>query len=316
MMNAVKQMKSKRLRRYTAFERRRSRQILFMCIPTILKTLIFSYLPMIGLIMAFQNYIPRRGIFGSEWVGFQNFEYLLKSSIASRLIFNSIFLNILFTVFGTVVSLLLGLFLFEIGSKLFVKISQTVLVFPYFASWPLVGVLLSALISSENGMITKFIESAFSVTLNFYAMPELWPGILTFVNVWKVSGLSAVVYYAILIGVDREIYEAAEMDGAGKFRTMWSISLPYLKQMVILNIIMSSVNVLRMDFNMIYFVTNNSATLYPTTDVIETYMFRALRTEGDISVAAATGLIQGVVGLILTLLLNWLSKRTLGESLY
>ena len=147
-------------------------------------------------------------------------------------------------------------------------------------------------------------------------MPELWRVIMTFVNVWKVSGLSAVVYYAILIGVDRESYEAAEMDGAGKFRTMWSISLPYLKQMVILNIIMSSVNVLRIDFNMIYFVTNNSATLYPTTDVIETYMFRALRTEGDISVAAATGLIQGVVGLILTLLLNWLSKRTLGESLY
>ena len=124
------------------------------------------------------------------------------------------------------------------------------------------------------------------------------------------------VYYAILLGVDREIYEAAEMDGAGRFRTMWSISLPYLRQMIVLNIIMSSANILRIDFNMVYFLTENKSALYPTTDVIETYMFRILRTEGDVSVTAATGMVQGVVGLVLTLALNFFSKKTLGESLY
>ncbi len=304
------------LSRYSAYDRKRSTHLLLMCVPTILKTLIFAYLPMIWLVMAFQDYVPRRGLLYSPWVGWQNFEYLIKSSTASRLVGNAILLNVLFIIFGTVVSLILGLFLFEVISRKFVKFAQIIMIFPYFASWPLVDVLLSSLIGSENGMLTKWLQQTFGMTVDFYAMPEIWRGMLTFVNVWKVAGLSAVVYYAILIGVDKEIYDAASIDGAGRFRTMWNISLPFLRQMIVLNIIMSSANILRVDFNMVYYVTENKSALYPTTDVIETYMYRILRTEGDVSVTAATGMIQGVVGLVLTLLLNFFSKKVVGESLY
>lgn len=315
-MENVKKKKRKLFSKYSAYDRKKSKHLLIMCLPAILKVFIFSYVPLVGLVMAFQNYIPNRGLWKSPWVGFTNFEYLLKSSTAARLIGNEILLNVLIIIFTTVVSLVLGLFLFEVASKKFVKVAQIIIIFPYFASWALVDVLLSAFIGPENGMLTKWLLQSFGLSVDFYAIPAIWPGIITFSNVWKICGLSAVVYYGILLGVDREVYEAARIDGAGRFRIMWNISLPYLKQMIVLNIIMSSANILRIDFNMVYFLTENKSALYPSTDVIETYMFRILRTEGDVSVTAATGMIQGVVGLALTLILNRISKKTLGESLY
>ncbi|MBR2968688.1 MAG: sugar ABC transporter permease [Clostridia bacterium] len=290
-------------------------QLWLLCLPGIVKVLIFSYIPFVWLVMAFQFYIPRRGLFGSTWVGFQNFDYLLKSSVANRIVTNSIAINLLSIVFCTAVSVLLGLCLFEINKKWFLKISQTVVIFPYFVSWPLVGILVSSFLSERTGMITSIFD-IFGDRPDFYSEPNVWWGIITFSNVWKTAGLSAVTYYAVLMGVDRQMYEAAEIDGAGRFRRMWNISMPALKLMIILNIIMSSANILRVDFNMVYYVTNNAAALYSKTDVIETYMFRALRTEGDYSIGTATGLLQALVGFVLTLGVNWLSKKLSKESLF
>jgi putative aldouronate transport system permease protein len=298
------------------FHSKEDMKLWLLCLPGIIKVLIFSYIPFIWLLMAFQFYIPRRGLWNSTWVNFQNFEYLLKSSIASRLIINSVIINVLGIIFGTIVSVLLGLFLFEITKKMFLKISQTLIIFPYFVSWPLVGVLVTAFLSERTGMLTNIFAQITGNRLNFYSEPLYWKGIITFCNVWKNAGLSAVVYYAVLMGVDKGIYEAAEIDGASKFKCMWHVSLPALKLMIILNIIMSSANILRVDFNMVYYVTNNSAPLYSETDVIETYMFRALRTEGDYSIGTATGLLQAFVGLILTLIVNKLCKKLSNESLF
>ncbi|MBQ9480981.1 MAG: sugar ABC transporter permease [Clostridia bacterium] len=299
----------------SAAVKRENLQLWILCIPGILKVLVFSYIPFMWLLMAFQFYIPRRGLFGSTWVGFRNFEYLIKSSVATRIITNSIVINVLGIVFGTVVAVILGLFLFEISKKWFLKISQTVVIFPYFVSWPLVGILVSAFLSERTGMLTSIID-LFGTRPDFYSEPDVWWGIITFSNVWKNAGLSAVTYYAVLMGVDRELYEAAEIDGAGRFGRMFSISMPALKLMIVLNVIMSSANILRVDFNMVYYVTNNAAALYSKTDVIETYMFRALRTEGDYSIGTATGLLQALVGFFLTLAVNWISKKLSEESLF
>ncbi|MBQ7164783.1 MAG: sugar ABC transporter permease [Clostridia bacterium] len=299
----------------SAAVKRENLQLWILCIPGILKVLVFSYIPFMWLLMAFQFYIPRRGLFGSTWVGFRNFEYLIKSSVATRIITNSIVINVLGIVFGTVVAVILGLFLFEISKKWFLKISQTVVIFPYFVSWPLVGILVSAFLSERTGMLTSIID-LFGTRPDFYSEPDVWWGIITFCNVWKNAGLSAVTYYAVLMGVDRELYEAAEIDGAGRFGRMFSISMPALKLMIVLNVIMSSANILRVDFNMVYYVTNNAAALYSKTDVIETYMFRALRTEGDYSIGTATGLLQALVGFFLTLAVNWISKKLSEESLF
>ena len=309
------QTKNKK-RKMTQMEKKEQVQFWILCLPSLLKVLIFSYIPMIWLTMAFQFYIPRRGLLGSEWVQFENFTYLLKSSIASRLIVNSISLSALGIIFTTIVSVLVGLFLFEITSKVFLKTTQTVLIFPYFVSWPLVGVLVSSFLSERTGMLTGILSVFTGERLDFYSDPKYWKFIITFCNVWKTCGLSAVTYYAVLTGVDKEIYEAAEIDGASRFRCMWHVSLPALKLMVVLNIIMSSANILRVNFDMVYYVTNNSASLYSSTDVIETYMFRATRTEGDYSVGTATGLLQGVVGLVLTLITNKVSKKISGSSLF
>lgn len=309
-------MLKKNRKKMSQMEKREQVQFWVLCLPGLIKVLVFSYLPMIWLLMAFQFYIPRRGLFGSEWVGFENFAYLLKSSVASRLIINSVAISTLRIVFTTIISLILGLFLFEITSKVFLKVSQTVLIFPYFVSWPLVGVLVSAFLSERTGMLTDIIEVITGTRIDFYSDPSYWRSIITFSNCWKSCGLSAVTYYAVLTGVDREIYEAAEIDGASKFKCMWHVSLPALKLMVVLNIIMSSANILRVDFNMVYYVTNNAPALYSTTDVIETYMFRALRTEGDYSISTATGLLQATVGLVLTLITNKVSKKLSGSSLF
>ena len=297
-------------------ERRESRELFLLCLPAMLKVFVFSYLPFIGLIMAFQNYVPRRGIFGSAFIGLDNFKFLFTSNIATRLIVNAVSINLFCILFGTLFSLLLGLFLQQVGSKLFLRLTQTVLIFPYFVSWPLVGVLVQAFLSDRTGMITNLLYTLTGNRVDFYNLPNYWHGIITFTSVWKTAGLSAVVYYALLMGVDKALYEAAAIDGAGRFRSMWHVSLPALKLYTVLNLITFSANILRIDLNMVYFVTNNSATLYPKTDVIETYMFRALRTDGRFSISMATGLIQAVVGCALTVGVNYLSKRVAGESLF
>ena len=296
--------------------RKDNRDLFLLSFPGLLKVFIFSYIPLIWLTIAFQFYIPRRGLLGSKWVGFENFNFLLKSSTATSLIRNAVAINVLGIVFGTIFSVILGLFLYEITKKIMLKFSQTVVIFPYFVSWPLVGVLVMSFLSERTGMITNVLQLIFGSEIDPYSNPNIWWAIITFCSVWKTAGLSAVTYYAVLMTNDKTLYEAAQIDGASRFRTLWHIALPSLKLMIILNVIMSSANVLRCDFNMIYYVTNNAAALYDKTDVIETYIFRALRTDGDYSISTAIGLLQAFVGFILTLIVNQICKRISKESLF
>ncbi|MGN1098844.1 MAG: ABC transporter permease subunit [Christensenellales bacterium] len=161
----------------------------------------------------------------------------------------------------------------------------------------------------DKGFITTQILNSTGEYIDFYKKPEAWKAILVVAGIWKNAGVSVIVYYATLMAIDNEIMEAAEIDGAGRWKKMFYISLPHLRLMIILNIIMSSANILRYDFSMVYFLTNNSPILYKTTDTLETYMFRALRTNGDFSIGTATGLAQGVAGLILSYFTNKLAKK-------
>ncbi len=301
--------KKRRNKIHNKLDRQSNKELFLMALPSLIKLLIFSYLPMIWLIIAFQFYMPPPyGILWSPLVGFDNFMYLFKSSVIVRIVQNAIVLNLLSIFCGTVVSVLLGLLVYEIQKKWMVKVSQVLMIFPFFVSWPLVGALLEALLN-DTGMITTLLSKLFGKTIYFYDEPRYWPWILTASSVWKSAGVSIIVYYATLMGMDTEISEAADIDGAGRWKKIWYLHLPYLKQMVVINIIMSSANILRVDFNMVYFLTKNSPILYPTTDVIETYMFRALRTNGDFSISTATGLVQGVAGLILSYIANLIARK-------
>lgn len=283
-------------------------QLLIMCIPAFIKILIFSYLPLVGIYMAFVNYIPKRGIFGSEFIGFKNFEYLFKTPDFVRIFGNAITYNLMFIFTGLIVSVLLALLLFEIKSRATLKVYQTMFFLPYFVSWILVGNILKVLLDSQ-GMITKIIENSTGMDYNFYTTPGPWRFILVLSNIWKGAGVSAIIYYATLMNCDICQYEAAELDGANRWQKMWYISIPHLTTMMCVNTIMSGANILKSDIGLFFYATMDNTALWDATDVIDTYIWRILRKAGNFQVGTAVGLVQGVFGLGLTLLANWIVRK-------
>ncbi len=288
------------------------RQLFLLCFPAIIKVFVFSFVPMLWFLIAFENFIPRRGIFGSPWTGFENLRILWQSELP-KLLGNAIILQLGNMIFPLIVSLLLGLLLFEITSKVKQKIFQTIMFFPYFISWSLVGAIVSSVIG-DKGLLTGIIEKMTGERVAFYEMPQYWRFILVFMNVWKSAGVSAVLYYAILIGSDKSVYEAADLDGANRWKKILYISLPQLKLMIMLGIIMGSANLIRTDFSWIYYVSNNRSELYEVTETIEVFMFNALRKDNNYCIGTAVGLFQSVIGLVLTVGANFISKKISPES--
>lgn len=280
---------------------RDNKSLLAMCLPAIIKTIIFAYLPMVGLIIAFKNYTPKLGIFGSEWNGFANFEFFFKSNTAWDVIRNTIGLNFLNIILSTVVNVCLALFLYEVTSRRCLKVYQTVLFIPYFFSWVLVGLMLTVLLSSTSGVLTNAIYALSGEKINFYTQPNYWIAILPIINTWKGAGFGSIIYYSCLMNIDRELFEAAEIDGATKLQRIWNICIPFLKPMICVLTIMAIGGIVRADFGLFYFVPRNQAQLYPVTDVIDTYVYRALAENGDFGMSTAIGLIQSVLGFILVL---------------
>lgn len=287
--------------------RKQDMQKLTMMILPLLKIFLFAYLPLMGILMAFENYTPSR-LFFSPWVGFENFEFIFSSPLLFELLRNALVLNLLYIFFSTVIGVLLALFLFEITNKIILKSVQTVFFFPYFIAWPAVGVLLISLIGM-NGIITSAIGAIAGVVPDIYRIPGAWPWILTALQCWKYCGFSAVTNYAVLLGVDRAMYEAADIDGAGRFQKMRYLSIPNLKFIILINIITAFGSIIRVDFSMVYFSVGANYALYETVDVLETYMYRALISSSKYSQPVAMGVFQGVVGLVLSLAANGIIRR-------
>ena len=218
-------MKTTLKRKKNSLQRKADGQLLVMCLPTILKLFVFSYVPLVGIWMAFVKYIPRKGIFGSEFVGFDNFKFFFQSVDFKRIFTNTIYYNLVFIVFGLIISVVLALLLFEIRSATALKIYQTTYFLPYFISWVLVGLMLKALLG-QNGSVNKLIEAFGGEKVSFYMKPEAWRTILPLVNIWKGAGVSAIIYYATLMNCDASLYEAADLDGANRIQKMWYISIP------------------------------------------------------------------------------------------
>ena len=284
------------------------RELLTMCLPAIIKILIFSYLPMIGIIIAFKNYIPSKGIFGSEWNGVKNFEFFFKSSDAWRVLRNTIGINFINIVLGLVFSVVFALLLYEITSKKLLKVYQTILFFPYFFSWVLVGLMITTLLQTPSGLLTNLIHTITGLDINFYAEPVYWTFIIPIISIWKGIGFGSLIYYAVLMGIDNEQFEAAELDGASRLQVMKSISIPTLIPMMCVLTILGIGGIIKSDFGLFYFVPRNLGVLYPTTDVIDTYVFRALTQNGDFGMSSAVGVFQSFVGFILIIITNKIAK--------
>ncbi len=281
-------------------------------LPGFLFFLVMSYIPMVGIVIAFKDYNLRKGIFGSEWVGFDNLKFFFASDTAWRVTRNTILYSFSYIVLTLVVSLALAILLNELTRR-WIKIHQTIMFLPYFLSWVLVSYISNAFLDHQNGFLNAMLKSAGLQPVEWYFGAEYWPIILNLVHLWKAVGFNVLLYYAGIMGIDQSYYEAARIDGANKLQMALKITIPLLAPLVTILLILSIGGMFRGDFGLHYFIPNNTGLIYSTTDIIDTYVFRALRTIGDISMSAAVGFFQSVVGLALVLFAN-LVVRKLNEE--
>jgi len=275
---------------------------------------VFSYMTYPYLLVAFQQFNYRQGILGSEWVGLRNFEFFFKSSEAAVIMWNTIKLNLLFIGFGTFFAVAIAILFNEVRSRLFQKLTQTTMIFPNFLSWIIVSYMMYGLFSTDFGLVNQALEWIGAEPINWYTKAEAWPWLLVGMKIWKEAGMGSIIYLAAITGIDNALYESADIDGATRWQKIVGITLPLLAPTIAILTLLNLGKIFYGDFGMIYAIIGDNGVLYPTTDVIDTYVFRALRQIGDPSNAAAVGLFQSTVGFLLVFVANWLTRRFFKEG--
>ena len=285
-------------------------QLWLLALPGIILTLMFSYIPMTGLVIIFKSYNFTDGIFGSPWVGFENFEFFFANfSNAWRATKNTIILNLLYTVCGTIVSVALAVMFNEIRSKKYLKTTQSLSIMPYFISWVVAGGILRALLNYDGGAINNFLMALGMDRVDFYNDPKYWRIILTLCNIWKSAGYNGIIYFSTIAGFDTSLYESAQVDGANLWQRIRYITVPLLKPTIIIMFLLSIGKIMSGDLTMMMSITNLSPMLLDTTDIIDTYVYRSVIGVGDFVMGSAVGLYQSIFGFVLVLFSNWLVGR-------
>lgn len=276
-----------------------------MAAPGVVLLILFNYLPMAGLVLAFKKYNIQKGIFGSDWVGFKNFEFLFASTDTFIIVRNTILYNVVFIFLNVILAVLLSLFLSEISSKKMAKVYQTIYMLPHFLSWAVIAIIVGAFLQPINGYVGSVLRSlGYEGRFDGYQIINLWPPLLVFLSAWKQVGYQAVMYLAVISGISTDYYEAARLDGASRLQQAIYITIPHLRTIISISIIMSMGGIFRGDFGLFYTVTQDSGYLYPVTNVIDTYIYRAMTSMSNVGMPAAAGLFQSVVGFIFVLLAN------------
>ncbi|MNM84074.1 putative multiple-sugar transport system permease YteP [compost metagenome] len=292
----------------------KSKVMLFMVLPGALWFLFFSYLPMFGTVIAFKEYrFSRDGfwasIVNSKWVGWDNFKFLFSTNDAYVITRNTLLYNLAFIFIGLILSVVLAVILSEISNKRLAKTYQTGMFMPYFLSWVIVGYFTFSFLSSERGLLNQVLQSFGVDTIQWYNNPKFWPYILILVYLWKAVGYNSVVYLAAIMGIDRSLYEAAMIDGASKFQQIRNITIPLLKPIITIMTLLAIGKIFYADFGLFYQVPRDSGTLYSVTNVIDTYVYRGLKSTGEIGMSTAAGLYQSVVGFILVITSNYIVRK-------
>lgn len=282
--------------------------LLLLAAPGLVFLIGYYYLPLFGLVIPFKKMDVAKGIMGSEWCCLDNFKFFFNSPDVWTVTRNTIGLNALFIAITLTISVLVALGLYEMSKKK-VKLFQTCFFVPYFISWVVGSYIVYALLSPDLGVLPNIMEKLGMTVPNFYNEPKYWVVILTLSYIWKHVGYNALIFYATLIGMDSALHEAAAIDGATKFQRIKYICVPYLMPTIVLMAVLMIGKIFYADFGMFYFLPRNSGTLYPVTDVIDTYVFRMLRVMGNIGMSSAVGLYQSVVGFVLVLVTNLIVKK-------
>ncbi|MDN4070543.1 ABC transporter permease subunit [Paenibacillus sp. FSL R5-0407] len=294
--------------------RRKSRKnswpLLMLTLPGLVYLLINNYIPMAGVIIAFKSQNYAKGIFGGEWVGFDNFSFLFKTKDAWIMTRNTILYNLVFIIIGTICAIILALLMTELTKKFLSKFYQNALILPSVISMVVISYIVFAFLNSDSGLLNKTILTALGMSeISWYSQAKYWPVILTIVYIWKMAGYSSIVYMASIAGMDKSIYEAAKIDGAGKLRQIKDITLPLLKPTIIILTLMAVGRIMNSDFGLFYQVPMNSGALYSTTQTIDTFVYRAMMQLNDTGMAAASGLYQSLVGFILVMVANGIVRK-------
>ncbi|MDT8718559.1 sugar ABC transporter permease [Clostridium sp. 19966] len=291
------------------YKLKKNRTLLLMLVPAVLFFFLFSYIPMTGIVVAFKSFNYRDGLYLSPWVGFDNFKFFFSSGQAFKVTRNTVLYNVAFIAINTTMQIMMAIFISEIKNKFFKKTTQSMMFLPYFISWVIVGVMVYNLFNFENGTVNSILKSFGAQPIDIYSKPVAWIFIIIIFNTWKNVGYGTVLYLAAIMGVDTEIYEAAEVDGANIFQRIFKITIPCLKPTMIILILLAIGNIFRGDFQMFYQLIGNNGTLFNTTDVIDTFTFRSLLQTNEFGMAAASGLYQSIFCFITVVVVNYFVRR-------
>jgi putative aldouronate transport system permease protein len=284
--------------------------LLLMCLPALALLLVFNYLPMPGILIAFKNYKFNLGIYGSPWVGLKNFQYLFASGVAGRILLHTVVFNGLFILTNLVVSIALALLFNEVRSPDLARLYQSSVFFPYFVSWVVAGYFALALFSTDGGLLNNLRQQLGLLPFPWLRTPAIWPFILIVANLWKNAGYASLVYLAAMLGINSEYYEVAEIDGASRWQQILYITLPLISPIIIIMVVLSVGKILNSDFGLFFYLTRGvSGDVATSVDVIDTYVYNALRNSSDLGQPAAAGLFQSLVGFVLVLATNFIIRH-------
>ena len=270
--------------------------------------LLFKYWPMYGIVIAFKDYVPRKGIWGSEWVGLKNFEYFFKSQDAGRTIGNTVMYGFGFLIVEIIVGVTVALMLYYLKNKKALNFYQTTIMLPRFISIIIVSYMAYAVLSPSYGVLNQLITWLGGDPVAWYNESKWWPAILTIVHIWMIAGSGSLYYYGALVGIDTNLFEAAEIDGANTWQKCRYIAIPHLIPVMTTLLILGIGRVFSVDMGLFYNVPMNQATLYATTDVIGTYTYRIM-LDGAMERSAAVSFAQSVVGLVMVLMTNGVIRK-------
>jgi len=287
----------------------KSRVLYFMIIPIILYFCVVSYLPMVGVYLAFTRFNFRDGLLSSPFVGFENFKFLFQSGTLYTITRNTILYNLAFIFLSNFLGMMVAVMLNEVRNRWFKRITQSVMFFPYFISFVIVGAFVYNIFNFETGVLNNFLRMFGIEEFDAYGTTSIWKYILVLLYLWKNIGYNTIIYLAAIVGISDEYYEAARMDGANVFQQIRRITLPLLMPTFIVLLLLSLGGIMRGQFDLFYQVIGSNGTLFDTTDIIDTYVFRSLKVTFDVGLGTAAGLYQSFFGCLLILTVNYLIRR-------
>ncbi len=295
-------------------ELKRKKVLFLMISPVLLYFIVFSYIPMPGAYIAFVDYNIGKGIFGSNFVGLKNFEFLAKTGDLWRITKNTLLYNLAFIIFCNMFQVAFAVMISEISSAWFKKISQSVILLPYFISMVIVGFFAYNLFNYDHGFINTILTGLGLEKHDFYSDQGIWKYIIVFFKIWASTGYGMIIYLAAITGISSDIYEAAALDGASPMQKIHRIVIPLLRPTIILLVLFGLGGILKGSFDLFYNIIGNNSVLYKQTDIIDTFVFRSLVGQFNFSQGAAVGFYQSVFGLILVLTVNAIVKKIEPDS--